>query len=64
MTNPTAPTKADIAAAERVIKRAVAKAVARLRDAGVDTDLATKENVCTFIAAIDIADLLVGGDAA
>lgn len=48
-------TKADQAAAERVLKRAVAKAIARLRSGQPN---ATKENEWTFIVAIDAATLL------
>lgn len=52
------PTKADTAAAERVLKRAVAKVVARLRDAD-DKGSVIRENEWTFIVAIDAADMLV-----
>lgn len=49
-------TKADAAAAERVLKRAVAKAVARLKVESYGDSF--EANVRTFMVAIDAAVLL------
>ena len=51
-------TKTDQAAADRVLKRAVAKAIARLRDCDGNYTEATKQNEWTFIVAGDAAELL------
>lgn len=48
-------TKADVLAAERVLKRAVEKAMTRLREGNRDVFL---DNVRTFDVAISAAELL------
>lgn len=48
-------TKADLTAAERVLNRAVKKAIERLRTEGPNARAA---NVATFIAACDVAGML------